>query len=264
MSFQVRNKNSDDVSHFAQLCEVICKLGQSAGVRILASHGTQFPIFSTLPQAQRQLILADLESYVSVCQGCLQMGGKLSDSKALLWSMMRHFGLKPSSDLFSYVTDDQLIEIYNMDHVQIFRNFKFFELVSYTLEDLFCRPRFELFHRPDPQITEMIGSALTATLQAPNQVHQLAIPQHEVHELDSVFMCQFSMKINYGSVLTDSNHRSAAYLVLEEAKLTFAPGPDAQERLLLQKQLRQEELFQSALGAQVIPFSPRSEPSSGK
>jgi hypothetical protein len=63
-------------------------------------------------------------------------GGALSDHRALTWKFLKRMGLTPTSDIFDRLSDEDCLEIYNMEGDQIFRNLNVFDVVSFSIEDL--------------------------------------------------------------------------------------------------------------------------------
>ncbi len=58
-------------------------------------------------------------------------GENSKDSKMYLWRALKKLHLVPPADVLNYVTEEDIVEIYFLDEIQAFRNFKFMELTSY-------------------------------------------------------------------------------------------------------------------------------------
>jgi hypothetical protein len=50
--------------------------------------------------------------------------------------MFQKLGVHPPSELMSEMRSGEVIEIHNGEFLQVYRNLRFFELCSYTLDDL--------------------------------------------------------------------------------------------------------------------------------
>lgn len=57
--------------------------------------------------------------------------------------------LQFENDLFELLEPGDIIEVYNKDSMQVYRNLTFHKVYSYDLIDLFIKPRTELFKRDD-------------------------------------------------------------------------------------------------------------------
>lgn len=230
--------NNDDYSNerslFVNLADTIVELGQSAGVKIFPYRDKRVPWFMAMTSTDRQKVISELQVFVDICQDCLAMGGSLTNSRSLVWCALKRLGLQQGSDLFTFITDEQVIEIYSYEQVQIFRNFNFFKYVSYTLEDIHCRKWYEIFCRPDNSIVDSI-SAEVAKLVQHYQVVDIDVPEHEVVEIDSIFNYRMKVKIHHGVNLMGRAGARQAFMVLEHAELTYKPTLAEQESLLLKE-----------------------------
>src|SRR5690606_17702992 len=86
--------------------------------------------------------------YLAECQNALAVGGTLRDSSfQVFWNVLRRFDLRPCSDLFDLLDSNDVIEVYRYDFIQIYRNLRFLELCTYSLDEVFSYEWPELFHR---------------------------------------------------------------------------------------------------------------------
>lgn len=153
-------------------------------------------------------------------------------STQLSWHALKRFSLRPPSDLFSYIADEDLVEIYTLDNLQIFRSMSFFDLCSYSLEDLYCRPWYSLFYR-DEGITQQIGAeAVRAFSGQETGVFVPNVADHMLKELDSPFKHEVEIQYKVMAPLYNSSGKIAAGLVVEKAKVVNRPKESDKERLL--------------------------------
>ncbi|HWU44755.1 MAG TPA: hypothetical protein VN132_14990, partial [Bdellovibrio sp.] len=113
------------------------------------------PYFSKLPTELKQKVVDHLQFYHDLCVEQVSEGYSIKDSPSFVWRALNKLGLVPRSDLFSHLTNEHIVEIYSAENVQLFRNFKFFEFCSYSLEELLTIEWWGLFER-DAQITQKI------------------------------------------------------------------------------------------------------------
>jgi hypothetical protein len=117
--------------------------------------------YSRLPEQQRNEINFALEAYSSVCEQVQADGMSARDSKILTWKMLSHMGYASSSDLLNDIRATDLIQVYGATNRLIFASMNFFELTTYSLEDLYCRPWTTLYDR-DNAVTEAILNEVRA------------------------------------------------------------------------------------------------------
>ena len=186
------------------------------------------PLFSKLDQDTQLRVLASLRDYYAVLMESSQEGTSLRDTPVLVWKMLKRLGLTPTDDLFSYISHEKVVEIYNLENVQIFRNFRFFEICSYTLEELFCKQWWELFRRDDT-ITQQIFAVAAAVYGG--ETKGSAVPQVGTHLLEEICSpLSFKMEVDI-DCLSPLYHRDriVAGCAVERARLLNEPTKDVNE-----------------------------------
>lgn len=111
-------------------------------------------------------------------------GGDVADEKALLWRFLRRMNYTPTSDIFDLIADEDYIEVYDIEGLQIYRSLNYFDLVSFTIEDLvtlnwkmdFKRDRTVLLH-----LLEVTLRIATGTLHKTYSCSK--VPVHHVQEM---------------------------------------------------------------------------------
>lgn len=136
------------------------------------------------------------------------------------WNAFKTLKLKPTTDFFSFLTDESVVEIYNAVGIQVFRNCKFFEICSYTLEDLYCRPWFELYER-DPQVISAITKQVELALSGKTKT--LFFPElgiHGLNEKNSPFKYRLELEIDCIAPIIDEMGRfSSFFAAIETVKI---------------------------------------------
>lgn len=160
---------------------------------VLARNGVQvepfkdgLPYFRSLPVSKQQEILHQLKFYYQLCLEQILEGHSLKDSHTFTWRAFRKLGLKPTSDLFSFIEDGDLIELYDRDNRQLYRNFAYYDYCSYSLEELYSLEWWKLFER-DPLISEQImneGIQVLASTEHKSIISKT--PKHIVREIQSM------------------------------------------------------------------------------
>lgn len=56
----------------------------------------------------------------------------------LIWRTLGNMGMTPLPDIFDKITEDDTVEVYHWDSTTSFKNLKFFEFISLSLEEIYC------------------------------------------------------------------------------------------------------------------------------
>lgn len=209
---------------FGELALELVDLASTINIKILPYQVDSLPHFSRLKEEQMLSAIEVLDNYVGIFKRTVEKGYRVNESKMVTWLAIKSLGLTPSSDLFHYIEEDSVIEIYNAENIQIFRNLKFFEFCSYTLDDIFCRPWPSLYRRVEALTEEIL--TLKDRIYAENRLKTYKvdhIPPHEVQEVDSAFRYKIKTEGKYVSTLFDSSKRIKAVVVVENASLASPP-----------------------------------------
>jgi hypothetical protein len=105
------------------------------------------------------------------------------DDKEFFLLSMRSLGLQYPGDFLSKLESDFIIEGYDLERRQIFRNMRFMELSSYSLTEMLSNEWTSLFERP-AEVTDMMLQ-YERDLFKDNRTLELSIPKHLIRELRS-------------------------------------------------------------------------------
>lgn len=219
---------------FQQLTLRFCELAGKEGIWV-RPYRPQGPLyFERLPEPLQHATLDHFARYLAVCEECLEGGAHLADDRSFLWRMFRKLGVHPVSTLLSEIEDNDVIEIYNADFIQVFRNLKFFTLCSYTLDDLLCRPFWELFRR-EARITEaLLAVAQNIYKDNVKGSQHLELGPHVLDEIEGPRKLRSVVENRLVCPLYDHGGSVAALVSVIRPiscqSLLDAPLPSAQER----------------------------------
>jgi hypothetical protein len=85
-------------------------------------------------------------------------------------------GWKPTSDIFSGISEDDVIEVYTLDSIQRYRSANFFKYISYSVGEIITYPWYELVEHPKELMPELMRIAQG---MASNTIKQKVIPTSE-------------------------------------------------------------------------------------
>lgn len=150
-------KNKIDGSHdscdrFRELSSRMAGLVAQEGIQITPYFDPRLRFFSALNDRKAQHVLWLLESMNELIQQTRDRGDSIRSPAQLTWAFMKRMGCTIPSDFLDGVKEIDFVDCYASDHQMIFANFRFFELMSYSLEDFYCRPWMDLFVRDRQEV----------------------------------------------------------------------------------------------------------------
>ena len=119
------------------------------------------------------------------------------------WHVLKMLKVRPPSDLFQFVEPGDYIEIYDQSGIQVFRNFGFCRIVTYTFHELLMYPWTSLYER-DAAVTEKIHGAIGRVMGSTKTIHDLGIEKHLCREKTSTKVYEVEMKY-FAPLFNDQN-----------------------------------------------------------
>lgn len=195
------------------------QLAARNNIHVTAYDERSLSPLALLPDPQQKLITENFDRYFKVTSQLSNDEIPLYDSQAFLWRMLRELDLRPCSDLFKKIAPNDVVEIYDLNFIQVFRNTRFMELCSYTLEEVFTHEFPQLFLRPD-EITSILVSHCQEIFQGKiKSTIPTHVPDHTLTEIWSKKKREFSIKQGIISPLFDKSGRSVAIVATLQADL---------------------------------------------
>lgn len=226
MSAETLEKNELDsitthCSKFREISEKISELAATVDIRITPYHNKELTFFSKLSTDTRINILNSLRIYLEVHQDVVNEGASILDSARVVWSALAKLGYRPTSDLFSYIKEGNVVEIHDHNLVQVFRNFVFFKYCSYTLEELYCFALSELYSRDQSVAMDLITEVQKVFSEETKTVTPVSLKPHIIYEIASIEKLQIQDQIHYFAPLfsTALGNRPAAIVTIESASI---------------------------------------------
>ncbi|MBK8203198.1 MAG: hypothetical protein IPK68_13045 [Bdellovibrionales bacterium] len=202
-------EGSEIKNRFAKMLKFFCDYAEIEGLRLKPYGSENLCYFSVLSLAKQQVVYEDLRRYFQICLESIQLHDSLKDNIGQFHLVLKKLNIQVEDQVFSALNSEDVIEIYTLDSIQIFRTFNFFHLVTYTLEEIFCRPWFELYERDiftneaNHKAVKYVLSRQTRSPFYPN------IPVHDVYE-----------KKGGGHSITKIKHRFMAPAYNSDEELT--------------------------------------------
>ncbi len=226
------------MTNFRLQADKMKELLATAGIDFVAYDDPSLVRFSVLNLEMKLAAIEKLGRLTDIYELTLSQGGTLRNSKMLLWTALKEFRLTFKSDLLSLVSDDDVVEVYDTNHIQIFCNMKFYEFCSYTIEDIFCRPWHELFERERSEITMTILMAAKDlfTGKVNTYISMDHLGEQSVREINSVLGYEYKMRLKYLSpVFFEQSKKPLGAVAISQARITNEEFVKANESILLAK-----------------------------
>lgn len=175
--------------------------------------------FASLPKETQGQITSGLQSYLQFLTFCSQSGFNLRFDRDLIRTFLKQMNFIYDESLIEQINDGSVIEIYNPENSQIFRNLRMLDICSYSLLDLLTYDPFELYDRSENVIGQLVD--LSAKLAArpydlsPVDLHY--VPKHLVREIFSPRKVAVEVQFRIAYPLYKWPQEYAGVLLIEDA-----------------------------------------------
>lgn len=223
--------STENPNFFRQISMKIAELGASVGIKITPFHNPNLPQFSKLPLAQQRNVIVSLQTYLDIYESVAAEGVSILNSSRVVWNALLQLGYRPTSDLFSYIRDEHIIEIHDNNLIQVFRNIGFFNYCTYSLEDLYCNHLTDLYTRDEnleKSLLEVVGKIYSGKVDG---VIDPQLQPHVIHEKASANkFAVFCYIQNMAPLFSNSERNGApiATLTIEVAETFQIPERTAE------------------------------------
>lgn len=208
-------------NEFRENLEKFVVFARKWGFELTAHSELTWKKFRSLSSVLQKEINESFRSYFNICLTASNEGIGLDDDRALVWYAIKYLCLRPSSDLFDKLSKGDIIEVYNTENIQIFRNIRFFEITSYTLGDIFTHPWTELYEREKESESNILHEVIKVFKGETNYTKSIIhIKRHEILEAFSqggnVILAQFKY---VSPIYKKNSNEVVAILGSSEAKV---------------------------------------------
>lgn len=201
MSTKIGVVATKEVSNYAQLMQMkallekFTHLMHKNDLSIRPYSEASMALLKTFQPERIDGIRQHFEAFHKVCEQLAQDNVQLRDNISFVKFGLKYLNLNVPSTFFNFVAADDLIEIYDLSNIQIFRNLRFFEITNYTLGDLLTFPWSELYERSSMIMDKMAEGAATI-LRGDDVISPLNVPIHLIKEIrtNPVQVCEVRFK----------------------------------------------------------------------
>ncbi len=211
------------------------KIARKFGCRIIPGMHPSLPKFGQMALPRQEMSVEALENLCSVYNTMVYEGQDIRSSLSVIWGAFRVLGLVPPSNLFDKIQSDDIIEIYGFNGLQMFANLRFYEICSYTLEDIYSLTWEELWQR-DENATKSISAVVD---NVEHSSEKLAVSVADCAYVARERHSPFKLEIDYRAVAiaplwNKMTGLKAGFIIVERAHLINEPTAKEEEALLAQ------------------------------
>jgi hypothetical protein len=150
--------------------------------------------FLALPSQTRCQIEQSWKDQAAFIQAALDQNLDACDEREMLKFAASKLNLLGDSSLLERIEKDDVVEILNEHHIQVYRSFSCFSLCNYSLVELACYPWFELYERSSV-ISKQILDRFAHVMDGKSQFDDLSdLPEYSLRELMTEERALFSMR----------------------------------------------------------------------
>jgi hypothetical protein len=161
--------------------------------------------FSRLGTTEMQIhgekLIQMLDSRIKITKMAVESGTSLRDTRSLVWLACSNLRLRPPLDFLNKIRDTSVFEIYSLNFTQLFSNFKFWELVSYSIDDILT-VEFDRLYKREDSIRKHILQTVNDCIRS-GKVIEFDNRSHTMIESLSDAPKAFQLKLEYCSPLWD-------------------------------------------------------------
>lgn len=220
--------------HIVRALHILDSLADRAarkGLRLPTPQPESFELFLRMPELRQAAFVKGLEAYSSVFDIQLsdfdiERKSSVEVEKKCLEATERNLGLKIHRDVYDQLAEGDVIEIYDIHSIQVYRNINFFRTTNYSLMDVISHPWMNLWDRPR-RVTDAINEQVGAIFAAPGvSPVPMDIPVHLLREqaFGKTQIFEIRMK-TVAKVLTESGELYGGVSTMRAE--TIAEGSDA-------------------------------------
>lgn len=180
--------------------------------------------FLSLPQERQEMAMTHFYSYVDLVGGAdvFPIKDKIPKDvteQDLLRLCSRKLEIRFSDDIYGKITDEDIVEVYTKDLIQIYRSLRFFNLSSYDLLELLSYEFHELYERSFQVNSYLFEAGQKLINRDPSlaPVDLSFIPKHVMREKISHLRVSFMIQFKEMYPIYTLSNEFYGYVVIQGA-----------------------------------------------
>lgn len=137
--------------------------------------------FSSFPEYDQRRYVSQLRNYLDICLGAERENlDSLRDPRSVLNYVSFRLQIRIPEDFLDKICATDIVEVFDYQGTQLYRNLTFFEISDYTIDDFFGRTWDYLYERSS-RVTKKIFERVAATAEV-LQCIPFDVPEHYMRE----------------------------------------------------------------------------------
>jgi len=160
-------------------------LAAQQSLEVKGYDSPDLPFYNALSPKKQSEILDQLKVFLRTIEAVVSSGDRLDNHERSLWHALMTLGLVPPSDWFSKLSAGDVLEIYDLQNIQLWRNFNFMKICSYTLEEMYSIDWPNRYIRPSEKNHEILDAIRIVTTDTGTDVYFGEVREHILEETSS-------------------------------------------------------------------------------
>jgi hypothetical protein len=203
------------------------------GISVSAFSDRGLEHFLSFPEHDQYRFTAQLRNYLAICEGGELEGIDIAkDSARMIRYTAKTLNFTLSEEFMDTITSQDILEIFSYEGVQLYRNFRFFEISDYTIDDFFGRHWEYLYER-----SESVSRQLAERLEAATKLKQclpFAIDEHYMRERATANRKIVKVNLRYVAPLLRAGN-PVAWIASSQAKIITNKTDAEAEKLIFMR-----------------------------
>lgn len=193
-----------DLAHeFLKLGKKWVNLWAHWDVKVKFTHSDDLLLFNKASLSSQLSAIKYLQKNVEILEQMLESQEDPKKTQRYIWRVVSYLKLTPPSDFMNYIENDDVVEIYCLsDEIQVFRNHRFMEMTSFTLEQLLFLPWYKLSKRSWKHMLHITRVVIKFKLGFIKEPMAWDIPEHQFKEIGTEENNLFDIQLKYLIPLT--------------------------------------------------------------
>jgi hypothetical protein len=220
------NSSIDQNAEFKILAEGITDFFTDHGLKTRPYGDPSLKHFSKLSPERKDHSLYRLRAFYRSLEATILAGEKISNNSQALWHALKTLNVIPDSDIFSKFQNEDVIEYYDVTGTQIWRNFNYMKICSYTFEELTCHDWPTLYVR-DQKLNESLVALMIDTVNTGHRGPKfIDVDYHVCDERFSEDRYRLHVRHDYICPLFDTSQQAAGFIVTSKVKVVGTAAPE--------------------------------------
>lgn len=203
---------------------------KSYGIMIKAFLPDGLGRFLKYPKKQQKQYLLQLKSYFEICQKAQEKGVDIvNDTIQMLKFTADSLGAHCPEEFLSKIEPGDIVEVFDYQNTQLFRNMKFFEISDYTINDFFGSQWDALYERAESVTNKLIAKVEEASRK--KKCIPFDIEDHYMREKETENRKVVKVKLKHISPFLKDD-KPIAWAASSSAEIIFAKTDEEAEKLV--------------------------------